>query len=945
MGTTLKLFAICFMIIGRLLFHPVSCTAFDKSTIPQVKNFTKRQYKASSQNWSVAQDRGGHIYVANSVGLLEFDGSSWKLYPSPNGNIIRAVAVDSLNRIFTSGYQELGYWTRDQFGQLHYSSLKEKAKSFFNPNVEFWDIFISGEKVFFYAFTQLLVFENETIKAFNFDSFTNYCTLINGKLLFNEINGGIFEFDNFSAKPFIQHPLLNEKNVRFILPHGKEQYLIGTASHGIFKMNEGALEEWDTPLNDYFRKNQINRGSVTPRGELLIGTILDGISLLDKNGQLLWKLNSENGLQNNTVLGITIDSEQNIWLALDRGIDLIAYQKDPGHMLFSTSNTGAVYSAAHYNGKIYIGTNQGLYFRNQSTPQATFQLVPETQGQVWDIKTISGSLVVGQNSGTFLITGEKVKRISNVSGAFSIVNDPLAPEHYFQCTYSNIVRYRQTADGFQQTGSIQNFNDLIRFIEFDHRGNLWASHFHRGIFKIKLNESKDSVVSIRHYGENSIFQKDNNINVFKIENRVVFTTGNKLFTYDDLADTIIDYHLLNEKLGEYAAATRIIPAPNHQYWFITKHFIGLFSINGTEIAKLREFPCELFEGQFIQGFENLIPLDNDQAILCLENGFAYLGTPHWEDNRSLSQKTPSPRQIVLIDKNGKNYPHPFGIDFLKIPSNQNNLKIRFAIAHFSTDKITFSWFLQGLSPEWSASDDSPELSFERLPKGKYTLKVKATDTWGNESKVFTLPVIVLPPWYWSKLAKILYLLLSIGALALFRNIIIVQTRKKEKRKREDKEREFIRLKNEKLKNEVLFKSKELANSTMSIIKKNEFLLDMKHILKSQKNQLGTRYPDKYYNDLMKKIDDNISSQDDWQIFETNFEQAHEEFTKNLKNRFPELTPSDLRLCAFLRMNLSSKEIAPLLGISVRGVENHRYRLRKKMELRHDENLTELIINL
>jgi DNA-binding CsgD family transcriptional regulator len=122
-------------------------------------------------------------------------------------------------------------------------------------------------------------------------------------------------------------------------------------------------------------------------------------------------------------------------------------------------------------------------------------------------------------------------------------------------------------------------------------------------------------------------------------------------------------------------------------------------------------------------------------------------------------------------------------------------------------------------------------------------------------------------------------------------------------------------------------------------------MEMKEILKIQKEQLGTRFPDKYYDRLVQKIDDNMSSQDEWKVFEANFERAHEQFMKTLNDRFKDLTPSDLRLCAFLRMNLASKEIAPLLGISVRGVENHRYRLRKKLNLDGDDNLTDYIIRL
>jgi FixJ family two-component response regulator len=87
----------------------------------------------------------------------------------------------------------------------------------------------------------------------------------------------------------------------------------------------------------------------------------------------------------------------------------------------------------------------------------------------------------------------------------------------------------------------------------------------------------------------------------------------------------------------------------------------------------------------------------------------------------------------------------------------------------------------------------------------------------------------------------------------------------------------------------------------------------------------------------------MKNESEWEAFEALYDQAHGDFFKRLKADFSGLTPSDLRLCAYLRMNLSSKEIAPLLNITVRGVEERRYRLRKRMNLGSDENLTERIM--
>lgn len=95
--------------------------------------------------------------------------------------------------------------------------------------------------------------------------------------------------------------------------------------------------------------------------------------------------------------------------------------------------------------------------------------------------------------------------------------------------------------------------------------------------------------------------------------------------------------------------------------------------------------------------------------------------------------------------------------------------------------------------------------------------------------------------------------------------------------------------------------------------------------------------------MIRQIDGHLSSEEDWDVFKANFNQLHDQFFKRLKEEYPELTPGDLRLAAYLKMNLSSKEVAPLLNISLRGVENKRYRLRRKLQLEPEANLAEFLM--
>ena len=125
---------------------------------------------------------------------------------------------------------------------------------------------------------------------------------------------------------------------------------------------------------------------------------------------------------------------------------------------------------------------------------------------------------------------------------------------------------------------------------------------------------------------------------------------------------------------------------------------------------------------------------------------------------------------------------------------------------------------------------------------------------------------------------------------------------------------------------------------MSMIKKNEFLNAIKSHLKKVAD-------DPEVTSVIHTIDRNLNNTDDWKFFEEAFNNADKDFLKKIKELHPGMTPNDLKLCAYLRLNLSSKEIAPLLNISVRSVEVKRYRLRKKMDLPHENSLTEYIISL
>jgi DNA-binding CsgD family transcriptional regulator len=160
---------------------------------------------------------------------------------------------------------------------------------------------------------------------------------------------------------------------------------------------------------------------------------------------------------------------------------------------------------------------------------------------------------------------------------------------------------------------------------------------------------------------------------------------------------------------------------------------------------------------------------------------------------------------------------------------------------------------------------------------------------------------------------------------------------------EQNEKEIIQLKNEKLQTDIELKNTELASSAMHLVQKGELLTTIKEELMRLKNNAEIEKDSKDFKKMIKIIDSQLDTDLEWEQFATHFDSVHTNYLKHIKERFPDLTASELKLCAYLRLSLSSKEIAQLMNISIRGVETSRYRLRKKLGITGDTNLFDFLL--
>lgn len=384
-----------------------------------VQNYTRNDYKAGNQNWSIAQDKNGIVYFGNNNGLLTFNGHSWKQYILPNHTTVRSVATSENGKIFVGSFEEFGYFEADKFGELHYTSLARQLKNYDFHNEEIWNIVIHGDTVYFQSFMVIFKFCNARIEKLIPGGFISHFSKVNNQLI-AVVNGkGLYEIYSNQFKLLSDDPLFKQKEISTIISLDHEKLLIATIREGIYTYNkqEGVLN-WKTEAQSLLKHDQVNRGLHTQDGRIILGTILNGVYILTKEGLVMQHINKRNGLQNNTVLNLFYDENGDVWVGLDRGIDLLILNSDISFFHDFSGRIGAVYAIHLKDDQLFIGTNQGLYHSSVPKKQLKpflpeFELIQNSQGQVWSIFGTETQLLCGHNIGTFEL--EKKKPDSDIT--------------------------------------------------------------------------------------------------------------------------------------------------------------------------------------------------------------------------------------------------------------------------------------------------------------------------------------------------------------------------------------------------------------------------------------------------------------------------------------------------------------------------------------------------
>src|SRR5690554_6422068 len=475
--------------------------------IPGIVNFNRQNYKAGTQNWKISQADNGLIYSSNNDGVLEYDGTSWRLLANRKMGLARSVFALG-QRVYCGGFNEFGYFESNGINDLKYTSLMNSNS--LGELGDVWNIFHFNDKIVFQADKGIIQYDyrNENILLIPARSRITTAFVVNGLFLLHDEAIGLMELRGNEIYEVTGGDIFAGWGLGTILPLSTNKLLVATISNGLYVWDHSGFKVWDAPASKYLNDANVFCGITYRKDELAFGTIQSGVVITDGEGNIKSMVNKDRGLNNNTVLCLFPDIEGNLWAGLDNGIAYLTYNS-PINFVQDYYDIGTGYAVDIHNDNIYFGTNQGLFYigyDNFCDPlklKTDFVRIPEISGQVWSLFIDNeNNLLCGHNNGIFEVS-PTLRQISpsSVRGGWVFRYPPNRDDLLIVGTYNGLVLLKDTKGKWEYVKKIEGFDKSSRFMEWDKKGRLWISHGYLGLFRLTFTDDFEELVHVEEMSE------------------------------------------------------------------------------------------------------------------------------------------------------------------------------------------------------------------------------------------------------------------------------------------------------------------------------------------------------------------------------------------------------------------------------------------------------------
>lgn len=843
-----SLFAILFL----LSFTPHISNSQELGRFP-IFNFNHRDYAGHSQNWAIVQDLRGLIYVANNSGVLEYDGSDWRLIPINNA-LSRCLDIDSEGRIWVGGQDEIGYLAADSSTSLRFYSLTSKIQPSYLPIGLVRQVFTSHEGIFFSSNKCLVQINGETVKTWKPKTSFHRTFFANNKLFVNQPEYGLTYLDNDTLIAIPEAEIISKKLIYFIQPYSSKKLLIGTQSDGLYLYNLDALRKdtiiskdsvitkFKTEEDDFLTKNLIYSCVKLPDNQFAIGTSRGGVVIISKQGKSLRRINLASNLQDESVWNMFLDNQNNLWMALNNGVSYTNINSQLTYFDDKLGLKGSLQSVVRYNNNLYVSTSVGVSFKTNDG----FKEVKNFNKYANRLGVINTSdnrtfLFASTSDGIYLIKNDEAFKISSHKNqSFCFASSKLFPNIAYVGLNDGvgILRYQQGVWSF--LGKIEGTKGQVYSLLEDIDGRLWYSHRYKGVSCCNIvNPYQLATEPVKTYHQLPFSPKCDDMAISLIDGTIKVSTDKGLCRYDLKQDCFIPDSCLGIEFADGSTGIRILNQDTKgNLWFeayknnpsrwIERAILYPDKTYRRLPAQFRAIPDMIFN--------DVLSEDYDINWIASSDGlYRFDGKVKGEEQSIIKLlirrvTTNNAKQVFngafALPANGKGYRSTnfssTSTSKQKFNSSDNSIIFYFSSPFFGQNqKIKYSYILEGYDNTWSDWTNDQKKEYTNLTSGNYKFVVKARNVFDTESPIASYSFTIKSPWYKSPASFILYLLIIAVIIWAY---VTIKTN-------------LLKSSNLRLQALVKERTKDLILYQEEIIEKNEELMQQKEEMQVQRDEL------------------------------------------------------------------------------------------------------------